>query len=72
MTVQITTTAAEYEMLLEQATNMLQTRLDAAIGDDQFLVHQLPKSLADALNNSFSEGRSVRKWAEIAAKKISI
>jgi hypothetical protein len=66
------TTSAAYEDDLAIAQRLLTDRLSCGIGDDDFLRGQLPKSLCDALNNTWVAGISVTEWAERAAKVIGI
>jgi len=68
----MTTTAATYDNDLAEASELLTKRLSKAIGSDDFLARELPKSLSDALGNTWTEGLTVAEWAKLAAKRVSI
>lgn len=66
------TTEQTYDTDLDAAHRLLADRLEAAIGDDEFLAVQLPKTARDVMNNEWVEGISVEKWANRAAARLGI
>ncbi len=68
----MTTTARTYDTDLAAARALLADRLSAAIGEDDFLAAELPKSLDDALSNSWVRHLTIAGWAATAAAQIGI